>query len=475
MQWTIEEIRTAARAEVLSAANPGPLSNIRIDSRKTDAGDVFVAIPGTRFDGHDFIDEVIGRGVRCVIIGREKSGALPVQKWGGAGVCCLAVDDTVSALGRLAGYRREKAGIPVVTITGSNGKTTTKEMTASVCRRRFRTHSTSGNFNNEIGLPLTLFGLDDTHEVAVLEIGMNHPGEIRRLSAICRPDIGLITNIAPAHLEGLGNIETVAKAKGELLENIRPGGTVILNADDPHGIGLREKASCRVVLFGRSAEAQVRAEKIIPLDGAVLFTLVLPDAEVDVRLNVYGKFMTYNALAAAAAGHLLGIGPAEIKAGLEDFRGVKGRMAVRHTPAGAYIIDDTYNANPGSMTAAINALSGLTGKKRGILVAGDMLELGEAASRYHEQIGRTAAQSGINRLYLTGENACHVARGALAAGMDGKEIFVGTKTDIIRELTPILEADDWVLVKGSRSMGMEEVVEKLADGIRENATNSSMV
>jgi len=464
MQWTIEEILSATGADRLTSGGPGEIANIRIDSRKTGESDLFVAIPGNRFDGHDFIEDVIARGARCVIVGRDRAGELPVEKWGARGVWCLAVADPIAALGLLAGFRRRKSGIPVVALTGSNGKTTTKEMTAAICRQQFRTLATSGNFNNEIGLPLTLFGLDDTHEVAVVELGMNHPGEIRRLSAICTPDIGMITNIGPAHLEGLGNVETVARAKGELLENIQPGGTVVLNADDPHVLTLRARALNRVVLFGQSEEAQVRARNIDSRNGVVSFTLVLPDAEIEIHLNVYGGFMIYNALAAATAAHLLGIGPEKIKAGLEGFRPVKGRMAIYETPGGAYVIDDTYNANPASMTAAINALNGLSGKRRGILVAGDMRELGEAAPRYHVEIGRIAARANVNRLYLTGEYASRVAQGAKEAGMDSSEIFVGTKADIIRDLAPALEAGDWVLVKGSRSTGMEEVVQNLTAG-----------
>ncbi len=464
LYWTIENLLEATGAELLTKRCPERFAGVRIDSRKTAPGDLFVAIAGMRFDGHDFIDDVVDRGVRCVIVGRAKIGQLPIGQMEKRGVCCLAVTDTIAALGSLAGYQRRRAAVPVVAITGSNGKTSTKEMTAAICRQRFATLATMGNFNNEIGLPLTLFNLESAHEVAVLELGMSRPGEIRRLSAICRPDIGVITNIGPAHLEGLGDIETVARAKGELLENIHPEGTVVLNADDAYGLYLKAQAASRVMMFGISADADVRAERITQRDGRIEFTLALPDSRTDIRLNVYGSFMTYNALAAATAAHLLGIGPEDIKKGLEGFRAVKGRMAIYETSRGAYIIDDTYNANPGSMAAAIKSLSGLTSKKRGILVAGDMLELGEAAASHHEQIGRIAAEASVTRLYLTGEFASRVAQGARSAGMAGSEIFVGTKADIIKDLDSELEAGDWVLVKGSRSTGMEDIVEKLTDG-----------
>ncbi|MGM0452147.1 MAG: UDP-N-acetylmuramoyl-tripeptide--D-alanyl-D-alanine ligase [Thermodesulfobacteriota bacterium] len=469
--WTINDLLSATGGELMSGAGQGRFATIATDSRRSGENDVFVAICGQRFDAHDFAADVIGKGGRCVIVDRNKAGDLPLGNWREQGVNCIAVGDTISALGALAAYNRKRAGVPVIAITGSNGKTTTKEMTAAICRRRFSTLATSGNLNNEIGMPLTLLQLEPTHELAVLELGMNHPGEIGRLSAICRPDIGVITNVGPAHLAGLGDLETVAAAKGELLEHIDPEGATVLNADDSNVLALQAKAKTRTVLFGTQNPAQIRAGRIRQEDGTIGFDLILPDSTIAITLHVYGGFMTYNALAAASAAHQLGIGPEEIKTGLESFSAVKGRMAIYETGQGAYLIDDTYNANPGSMAAAISTLAGLTGKKRGILVAGDMLELGDAAARHHEEIGEIAASQGITRLYLTGEFAARVAQGARAGGMAGNNIFVGTRDDIVKDLASRLESGDWVLVKGSRSTGMEEIVAQLrtveteADGV----------
>ena len=459
--WTIDEIVKATGGEVLCASCSGPFPAVRIDSRIIRASEVFVAIEGPRFDGHDFIDAVTEKGVGCLVVCRDKADRIAARRFEEQGVCAVAVGDTVKALGAMAAFRRRQADIPVIAITGSTGKTTTREMTTAICRMEFETLATSGNFNNEIGLPLTLFNLSPEHRVAVLELGMNHPGEIRRLSAICSPDIGVITNIGPAHLEGLKDVDSVALAKGELLENIRPEGAAVLNADDAYFEKLKEMAKTRTVMYGMGGDAMVRAERIERSGDGVAFSLVMPEDRIEIKLNVYGAFMVQNALAAAAAAHLLGIGPAAVKAGLESFCAVEGRMRIRETSGGVHVIDDTYNANPMSMSAAIHALAGFTGKKRGVLVAGDMLELGEKSAHYHEQIGNIAARAGISRLYLTGGYAARVAFGAKAAGMSVSDIFVGTKTDIINDLAGWLEPGDWVLVKGSRSTGMEDVVARL--------------
>ena len=476
--WSLNQILGATGGKAVSVSCPDKFMCIRIDSRIIQPGDVFVAIKGERFDGHDFIDEVVGKRAGCVIVredaclsggaghGHVEGPVYDPRFFEDHGTCCVAVPDTLSALGDLAACLRREAGIPVVAITGSTGKTTTREMTTAICRRQFETLSTYGNFNNEVGLPLTLFRLTPEHRLAVLELGMNHPGEIRRLSAICTPDIGVITNIGPAHLEGLKDVASVAKAKGELLENIRPNGVAVLNADDEFSRQLKENANNPVVTFGTSPDAGVRGENIASRGGKMSFTLVLPDVRTEINLNVYGAFMVKNALAAAAGAHSVGIGPENIKAGLETFRAVEGRMMIYETPEGVYIIDDTYNANPMSMEAAIDALKGLTGTKRGILVAGDMMELGDASRHYHERIGRTAANAHVTRLYLTGSYAAQVAHGAKSAGMESGDIFVGTKTDIVKDLSGWLRKGDWVLVKGSRSTGMEEIVRQMAKDAR---------
>jgi UDP-N-acetylmuramoyl-tripeptide--D-alanyl-D-alanine ligase len=287
---------------------------------------------------------------------------------------------------------------------------------------------------------------------------MNHFGEIRRLGRICRPDIAVITNVGPAHLEGVGSIEGVAKAKAELLETVDPGGHVVLNADDRRVARMAGSTACRVVGFGMSQEAAVRASDVA-IDGeSVTFTLLTPVGSVTVRLKVPGWFMVSNALAAASVGYCLGQTAEEIKSGLESFDPVKGRMNIFSPGRGIHLIDDTYNANPESMAAAIDALATLRKGRRGIMVAGDMLELGAHAAALHRDVGAKAGGSGISRLYVTGDFAAAVAEGAESEGMDAGRIILGSKEDIMEDLTGRLRPDDWVLVKGSRGMRMEQIV-----------------
>ncbi|MBW2192272.1 MAG: UDP-N-acetylmuramoyl-tripeptide--D-alanyl-D-alanine ligase [Deltaproteobacteria bacterium] len=334
-------------------------------------------------------------------------------------------------------------------------------MTASVVSRRFVTLATSGNLNNEIGLPLTLLRLDGTHERAVVELGMNRPGEIGRLAEICLPAIGVITNIGPAHLEGLGSVEGVLHAKTELLEQIKPDGTAVLNADDKRLLKLAGEISKSVLLYGMSEDAEIRARDIKEKGAGLSFTLVLPSEQIPIDLKTPARFMVSNALAAASVGHLMGLSAGEIKAGLETFETARGRMNIFKTVTGINIVDDTYNANPGSMTAAISTLASLKGNKRGVFVAGDMLELGQHAESMHRKLGALAARSDINRLYVTGKFAESVETGARNENMDTRNIFTGTKEEILDNLTGWVQPGDWILVKGSRGMRMETLVEGL--------------
>ncbi|MFW6334022.1 MAG: UDP-N-acetylmuramoyl-tripeptide--D-alanyl-D-alanine ligase [Desulfosalsimonas sp.] len=464
--WTVEDIVKATGGELLSTTDATSFFGVEIDSRRIKADEVFVAIPGQRYDGHSFSAAVVEAGVRCVIVQKDRVDSLPVSEWRRQKVACIAVDDTIKALGDMGASQRRRAGVKVSALTGSNGKTTTKEMAAAVLGLKYSVLATPGNFNNEIGLPLTLLQLSHDHEAAVVELGMNHPGEIAVLSAICSPDIGLITNIGPAHLEGLGSIEAVAEAKAELLENIKPGGTAVLNADDAYGPWLASRTNSRVLFFGSGENADIHAGNIEEGESGICFTLTTPEGSEDVELQLRWRFMVHNALAAAAVGYLMDVPAKDISSGLAEFKPVDGRMTVYRTRTGAYIIDDTYNANPGSMEEAIRSLASLRDRKRGILVAGDMLELGEVAGKLHEDMGRLAAGAGIDRLYLAGEFASRVAQGARCEGMNGVDIFVGTKQDIVKDLESRLEPGDWILVKGSRSTGMDEIVARLTADAR---------
>jgi len=461
--WTIAEILEATGGDLLSGDLNHSFSGISIDSRNISVDDLFVAIKGDTHDGHSFIGNVIERGVSGLLIDRTKTHRLPGKESIENGIVCVTVNDTIRALGDLAAFNRKRSNASVVAITGSNGKTSTRKMAAGVVSRRFSTLSTSGNLNNHIGLPLTLLNLNLDHKWAVLELGMNSPGEIKRLAEICSPEIGVITNIGPAHLEGLGSLDAVMQAKGELLEEIKPDGTAVLNADDPRLLQLADHTSRNILFFGRSKNARISARSVKGTETGLSFTLVLPEESITVDLKTPAAFMISNALAAGAVGYLLGLTAGEIKDGLEDFKPVKGRMNILKTGRGITIIDDTYNANPDSMKAALNTLRSLKGNHTGILVAGDMLELGDHAESMHRNIGRIAAGSDIAELYVTGQFARTVAAGAMDEDMNARDIFTGTKEEILEGIKDRLGPGDWVLVKGSRGMTMETIVQGLLD------------
>lgn len=459
--WRTDDILAATGGELLSGEKAHSFGGISIDSRNISKNDLFVAIKGKRHDGHQFIADVILKGVRGIVMDRRQADQQSKADRMQQDVCCIAVNDTIRAFGDMAAYHIKRFTCPVVAITGSNGKTTTREMVASVIGRKFKTLSTFGNLNNDIGMPLTIFRMNDSHEAAVLELGMNHSGEIRRLGQICQPDFGLITNIGPAHLEGLGTIEDVMAAKGELIENIKDDGTIVLNGDDTYSLRLGAATGRKILYFGKSINADIRAVDISKKGIGSVFTLELPRESVSIELVVPGQFMVENALAAASVGYLLGCSGEEIKTGLEAFTPIQGRMNFIRTKQGIFLLDDTYNANPGSMEAAIKTLASLKGEKKGVLVAGDMLELGKDVAFLHEKMGRIAAQSGVTKLYLTGEYADSVKKGARDQGMAETNIIKGKKDELLKSLIDFLEPGDWVLVKGSRGSGMEMVVQQL--------------
>ncbi len=460
--WTGQDLLDATGGQRI-CGDPGlGFSGIGIDSRTLGTEQVFVAIQGEIHDGHRFAPQVVAAGARGLIVARDRLDALPTGAWSRTGVFCLAVDDTLAALGRLARFHRDRHPARVAAITGSNGKTTTRALTAAVLARRYPVVSTRGNFNNAVGLPLSLFALTPAHRWAVFEIGMNRPGEIDRLAWICRPDLGVITNIGPAHLEGLGSLEAVRDAKGELLDRLGPGGLAVLNADDPLVMQLAARASAPPLLFGTSAKATVRAEKIAIATGGLHFELVLPGQRTAVCLPMAAPFMVANALAAAAVGWHAGLEIEEIGAALESFQPVPGRMVRLETGRGVALIDDTYNANPASVAAAIGALEAQRREQgRTALVLGDMRELGPAAGALHRRTGEQAAAAGIDRLWITGEMAAEVAAGAREAGMPPHRITVAGKNEIVTDLDQWLAPGDLVLVKGSRAMAMETVVAAL--------------
>ena len=462
MSWTVADIRQATGGELLAGPPETVFDRPAIDSRSIAPGQLFVALRGENHDGHTFIDDVVAGGCRGVVVQHGQTDSLNCDQLNRSGVVVIAVKDTIRALGALAASHRRRMPARIVALTGSNGKTTTRAMTASVLSRRFETLATQGNLNNEIGVPLTLFGLEPHHAIGVIEMGMNHAGEIDRLGRIATPDVGMITNVAPAHLEGLGTVEGVRDAKGELLDHVPAGGKVILNADDPLVRQLASRSRAEVLFYGQAHDAHVRAEAIEAAADGTRFILKLPQTSGSVKLNIPGVFMVSNALAAAAAAMVLGLDLADIQTGLAAVRPVAGRMQIQRLPGSITIINDCYNANPASAAAAINTLAALKGASRGILVMGDMLELGPDAAALHRLTGERAGSADLALLYAHGPHAEEVAAGARSAGMAAARILTGPVADICSDLTARLQPGDWVLIKGSRGMRMERAVEALS-------------
>ncbi len=466
LPWTLSEILKATGGELLCGDQTRGFAKASIDSRNISPGDLFVAIIGEVHDGHGFANDVVEQGVGGLVVAKEKTGDLPISAWQTQNITCVAVSDTTQALGDLAAFHRARTSTALVAITGSNGKTTTRQMTAAVVARKFNALSTIGNYNNLIGVPLTLLRLAPGHKWAVVELGTNRPGEIARLAQICSPDIGVITNIGPAHLEGLGSLNGVMREKGQLIDHLKAKGKAVLNADDRRVSKIAAEAKRmekEVLFFGLSQNADIRATAVNEKTTGISFTLDLPQESLSVDLKVAGQFMVTNALAAAAVGHLLGLSPTDIKAGLETFEPIWGRMNIVQTTSGIHVIDDTYNANPDSMKAAISTLKSLRANNRSAFVAGDMLELGAQAESLHRQVGAWAATANINKLWVTGEYADAVAAGAKDAGMKSENIFIGSQEKILNALKDSLKPGDWVLVKGSRGARMDIIVK----GIKE--------
>jgi UDP-N-acetylmuramoyl-tripeptide--D-alanyl-D-alanine ligase len=478
MQWTTNDILAATAGQWICGNRNIRFSGIAIDSRKISLSEFFVAIRGDVHDGHRFCADVVQSGVGGILIDVHAIASLPIAEWRQKGIACIGVRDTTRALGDLAAYHRRRFPVSVVAITGSSGKTTTRSMTSDILSRRFNILSTVGNYNNHIGLPLTLLNLEREHEWAVLELGMNHSGEIDRLSEICRPNIGVITMIGTAHLENFTSTDGILQAKAEIFAHLHPEGMAILNMDDPKLLELSRRLSVPVIFFGLNPGARIRARQVETRSSGTSFILDMPDESVEVKIPAAGAFMATNALAAATVGFTLGFSGEDIKAALEKFKPVKGRMNVIETARQIHLVDDTYNANPVSMAAAIETLQKIKDGRRGILVIGDMLELGKESAELHRKIGETAAAAGMASLYATGSFADAVAQGAAGRGMDSGQIFVGDRQAICEHLKSSLRKGDWVLIKGSRAMGMERIVHDITSwadclDIPDLSTNSS--
>jgi UDP-N-acetylmuramoyl-tripeptide--D-alanyl-D-alanine ligase len=439
---------------------------ICLDTRSLRQGDLFIAIRGERFDGHDFIKTALEQGA----IGAIVNDSYDVSFCAGrvlskrAKPVILGVPDPLYAYQQLASYFRGRFKIPIVAVTGSNGKTTTKEMVASVMAHRWKILKTEGNLNNRLGVPQTLFRLNAQHQGAVIEMGVDNIGQTTRLCQIAKPTIGIITNIGPDHLEFFGSMDVSAQAKAELLDLLPGDGTAVLNADDCYYDYLAARARCRVVSFGLSVKADVRALDVTA-DGrnGTMFRLLLPGVRrhTNIHIRVQGEHNVANALAAAAVGRTLGLSGVAIAQGLSKFRPAAMRSQVS-VSQGVKLIIDCYNANPASMTAAVQLLAQIRTKGKKIAVLGDMLELGSNAGQMHEEVGAFVARQGIDQLVACGPLGKSLAKGAREAGQDPTHIMevsdAQTAADAVKA---IAKSGDVVLIKASRGMKLERVADVL--------------
>jgi UDP-N-acetylmuramoyl-tripeptide--D-alanyl-D-alanine ligase len=435
----------AILADVLKCPHHGPdavFTGVCHDTRTLAPGDLYVAIKGERFDGHNFLAEAIGAGAVGALLARDMETPLPYVR----------VPNTRLALGNLGAFWRNQFEIPVIAITGSNGKTTVKEMIGAILGKTGPGCVTRGNLNNDIGVPLTLTRLRASDRYAVIEMGMNHFGEIEYLSRLTRPTVALITNAGEAHLAGVGSVEGVARAKGEIFTGLRTAGTAVLNADDeffPLWKTLIGKHRC--LTFGLDSKADVSAQYRLTDSGSLIHLKTTIHGDIDMRVPLLGRHNVMNTLAGAGAAIAAGASLEQVKTGLEKLRTVSGRLEVKPGISGARIIDDTYNANPASVAAGLQVLREFRGER--VLVLGDMGELGPSAADIHYRVGELANRLGIQRLFAIGE----LSRVTVGAFGKGARHFDSPET-LVEALQDCLHADMTVLVKGSRLMRMERIV-----------------
>ena len=451
MHLTIAEILQATQGNLIQGNPNTVITHVSTDSRTLKEDDLFVALVGETFDGHNFLEDVCEQGAIGAVVSKPVTdlcrSALPTV---------IEVSDTLVALGAIANCHRRKFDLPIVAITGSNGKTTTKDITSAVLAQRFSVFKSEKSYNNQIGIPTRLMQLNEGAEIAVLEVGTSWPGEIERLSQITAPTLGVITNIGPAHLELLGSIEGVAEEKGALLTHVEHA---ILNADDPMTPTLAGRVCGQITTFGWQNEANISADEIqIDNFGKPTFTLKIDGNEVErVHLPCLGKHNVYNALAAAAVGLWAGLTPTEICAGLEYFQLADMRMQpIVHNDL--RIINDAYNSNPESLKSALTFLSDIETTGKRIAILGDMLELGEHSYALHLKVGQ-AVPANIDLLITVGPHSVAIAEGA--EGTVRAVISCDTPKQAAQQLTKYAQPGDAVLIKGSRGLKLEQVLEEL--------------
>jgi UDP-N-acetylmuramoyl-tripeptide--D-alanyl-D-alanine ligase len=449
------EISRAIGADFLQGSPENWYEGISIDSRQIKSGQLFFAIRGKNYDAHDFAVQAASAGASGLVLERMIPDLPP-------GVDVFLAPDTLAALQSLARYNRSAFNIPVIAVTGSAGKTTTKDLMAGILSVKFNTLKTIGNQNNEIGLPLTLLGLDESHEALVIEMAMRGPGEIDFLCRLALPNAAIITNIGEAHLELLGSVEKIAQAKGELLEHIPADGFAVLNAQSPYIYNQAARCRGKVIFFGTSSNLDIYAHDIRVSGEGSAFTVEAEGRSFNIFLPLPGLHNVLNALSVIGAALELGFSTDEITQGLA-YIALSGSRLEMINLKGITVINDTYNANPSSVKAALEVLAEVADDKRKIAVLGDMLELGEKADLFHNQLGESIAPTGVDYLITVGQLARQIALGAIKSGMPGRHIFIcGSNAEGLEKLEKLLLDGDVVLVKGSRGMRMEEIVQALS-------------
>lgn len=454
MRILISDIKKLNGVEIINQKLFKKISDVSIDSRKLKTGDLFFAIKGENFDGHDFIDEVISKGASAVVIEKKY-----LEKFKDKNYPLVVVEDTTKALGELARIYRDKFDVKVIGLTGSNGKTTTKEMIAEILSQKFKTLKSEGNLNNNFGVPLNLFRLQKSHEVAVIEMGINHFGEMGALCEIANPDFGLVTNIGTAHIEFLKSREGIAEEKGKLFKYlIRKNGFGFINSDEKL-IKEQAKGLKRKLTFGFSSKADVRG-KIISLNNLAqpVLKVTYRSKSVVINLPTFGIHTAQNALSAAAVGLKFGVSLKKIKSALEAFKSYDKRMQVIEID-GYTIINDTYNASPESMKMAIQTMSMMKGYFQKVAVLGDMLELGEFSEKFHRELANYLKENGIQKVFFFGEFTKSSFEEALKLECDAKHF--DDKKQIADEIKKTIPEGSLILLKGSRKMKMEEIIEYL--------------
>ncbi|KHE92778.1 MAG: UDP-N-acetylmuramoyl-tripeptide--D-alanyl-D-alanine ligase [Candidatus Scalindua rubra] len=468
----ISDVLKAINGELLLGSPESRITGISTDSRSIKEGELFFALEGENYDGHKFVDQAVSKGVAGAVISSNKDIVYSLL-YGLEKCILIEVVDTLKALGDLAKFYRKSLRTNFIAVTGSNGKTTTKDMIYHVLRNFNNVTRSRKSFNNFIGVPLTIFDTDSTQDFCVVEMGTNAPGEIRRLSEIIFSDFTVLTNISCTHLECLGSIEGVANEKAELIENMTEDGILITNADDDWCNRIANRFDGKVISFGFNKSADIRASNVKRNDTGFDFTI---NDSFTVKLSVLGKHNIYNAMAAIAICNAVGIGMENICDKFIDFRLPPMRME-KQVYGDIVVINDGYNSNPSSMSAALEEFSQLNTPGRKILVCGDMLEMGNYAESVHREIGAKVAKSGIDALWTVGSLSGFVAEEAIANGMPEERIrSCATSEEVSSFVVSQLKKDDTVLIKGSRGMKLENVVRQIESRFsRKNENNSVLL